>query len=169
MPLNIRRVCDSAAILLLVLVTASVCFGSDQGLKSLIRNDAFLCDGNIGFISFKGIKYLVSVGESEILGNAIEAKLNARKEAKLNAEEALVQFIYDVKTSSYEELQTKTITVKVAKNGKTKSLNREETENYLEIIREKGEGILKKVLSVGKWKSADKKVYFFAVSIEIPQ
>jgi len=132
-------------------------------LLELIKTNEFLCSGNVDFIKFNGQEYLVSVGKSFIKNDTPEAKLNAKKEAELNALEGLTKFIYDVQISSKEELKTETQVT----TQNSKVINREINESYLEIIREKGEGILKNLTSIGKWKSSDGKEYFYALGFLI--
>ena len=135
-------------------------FLSAQTLKDKIIQDDFLSNGFTGFIEFQNHKYLVSVGITEVTSTNIEAKINAITGAKVLAQAKLVKFIHNVKMQTKEELITKTI---VTKNGK--SITRNVKSQYIEIIKEKGEGILKNVIDIGKWRHNNE--YFYALGIEL--
>ena len=141
----------------------SVGAADTKSLLNIIKNDQFLKSGNIDFLDFNGNSYLVSVGKSLISGTTPSAKLNAIKEARLIAQENLVKFIYDVQVSSRETL-TQTRTIK-ATDGKPVEVKR--NKQYIELIRERGEGLINKSITIGKWKSSDKKEMYYAYGILI--
>ena len=136
---------------------------AEDNFLNILKNDENLCMGNVDTIVFKGKEYLISVGSSPIDSNTPEAKLKAREEARLIAEESLMKFVYQVQVDSAEELKTEH-TEMINKNGKSKVRIEEK---YIEIIKEKGKGILKRLTPYGKWKSKDKAEYYFAVGITL--
>jgi len=156
---NLHKPLYINTLLLCLIALPCSALAEEPSFQKSIKANEFLCSGNVDFAQYDGQEYLVSVGQSAIVNDTPEAKLKARKEAKLNAEEGLMKFIYEVQVSSSEELKTKMQVT--TQNGKT--VKREFEESYLETIREQGEGILKHLISIGKWKSGDKKEYFYAV------
>ena len=55
--------------------------------------------------------------------------------------------------------------VTLKKNGE--SIDRSIKRQYIEILKERGEGILNNIDSVGKWKSPDGKAIHYAYGISI--
>ena len=111
---------------------------------------------SIGFVNYNNNQYLVSIGTFIIKGNSLQSKINAIKSAKILAQSQLVKFIHNININSYEKLEDKTYIIKDVKNIKRK---------YINIIKEKGGGILKDIIDVGKWTIGNE--YFYALAIKI--
>lgn len=155
-------------LLFLSLLTCSVFLSLNANAKNnpvlqIIQSDSLLSSGEIGFINHNGKNYLVSVGVSTIEENTPSGKLNCIKEAKMMAQENLVKFIYDIQISSRENLSKEKIILQ--KHGQ-KEVFRMKKE-FLRIINERGEGLLKNLISIGKWKSSDGKVIHYAYGIDL--
>ena len=151
--------------IILLFINNGIAYAGNKDLINFIKHNESLCDGNPDFLINEGLEYLISVGVSPIKDSTPEAKLNAITEAKLIADEGLMKFIYEVQFSSKEELIKEIQTISSG-NGEEKIIS---TEKYIEIIKEKGKGILKGSLNIGKWKSEDKKEYFYAVGVILDQ
>jgi hypothetical protein len=128
-------------------------------LKEAIQKDHFLANGETGFIEYNDMEYLVSVGVSPINGTTVRAKINAIKAAKIIAQRGLTKFIHQVTITSKEEL---TSVSSIIKDGD--KIIRKENERFIEIIREESDGILRKIIEIGKWKKDNE--YFFALGVE---
>lgn len=154
----------------IIFVMLAVCisntiYAKNSDLLNLIKGNAFLEDGNIEFIILNEDKFCVSVGASIIQGKSAASKIKAMKEARIIAEEQLMKFIHSVQVSSKEVLESTTETRQTGTGINT----REVRESYLELIRERGQGILRNIISIGKWKNKDKTEYFFGVGIKITE
>ena len=117
-----------------------------NSLKDEILNDDFLSNGFTGFIEYKNNKYLITVGISNIKDNSIQSKLT--------------KFIHNIKITSMNELTTKTIVTINDKN-----ITRVIKDEYIEIIKEQSNGLLKNVINIGKWKIENE--YFYALGVKI--
>jgi len=47
------------------------------------------------------------------------------------------------------------------------SMSRAEEEKYLSIIKENSKGILRDLLTIGKWKNSENSIYYFAIGAKI--
>jgi hypothetical protein len=131
-----------------------------NSLKDEILNDDFSSNGFTGFIEYKNNKYLITVGISNIKDNSIQSKLNALKGSKILAQSKLTKFIHNIKITSMNELTTKTIVTINDKN-----ITRVIKDEYIEIIKEQSNGLLKNVINIGKWKIENE--YFYALGVKI--
>jgi hypothetical protein len=133
----------------------------NENVLEIIKSDSILSSGEIGFINYDGKNYIISVGISTIEEDTPSGKLNCIKEAQLIAQNNLVKFIYDVQISNRESLKKEKIIH--VKNGKSELIQIKK--RYVQIIKERGEGILSKLESIGKWKSSDRKNIHYAYGI----
>jgi len=128
-------------------------------LKETVQKDRFLSQGYTGFVKYDNREYLISVGVSPIVDGSVKSKINAIKAAKILAQRGLTKFIHLVKLTSKEELTTVTVTTKEGKK-----ITHQYNENFIEIIREESDGILRNVIEIGKWKKDGE--YYFALGVE---
>jgi hypothetical protein len=128
-------------------------------LKNIVMQDAMLSNGLTTFIKYQDTQYLVAVGISTISSNSIQAKINAIKGAKALAQSNLSKFINNTQVQSTQELIDKVIIVK-----NSDKIKRDVTSKYLEIIKEKGSGILKNTIDIGKWKIDNE--YFYVLGLK---
>jgi hypothetical protein len=132
-------------------------------LLKQIKNDPIISSGQTGILHVKGLAYLVSVGVAKIEKNTPEAKLKARKIARLIAEKELMLFIEGARIISDEKYSSETVT-----HGKAgPKLIKEIDSRYINKIRQMGAGSIRSILEVGRWKNETNDYYYCAVSIEI--
>ncbi len=149
-------------------INYTLVFANDYNfLLDIIKKDEILSSGNIGFINYGEKNYIVSVGISPIIKYDPANILNARKQAKILAEKEIMKFIHDIQIKSEEVLISEMGIIVFANPDGTKISKRKITEKYKEIIQEKGSGLINKTINIGKWKSKDKKDYFYAIGILI--
>ena len=129
-------------------------------LKDKVMKDEMLSSGFSGFIEYENDKYLISTGIMEMNGNSIHARIEAIKKAKIIAQSELTKFIYNVNIESIEK-NVDTIIVSKSKNKTKRSIESQ----YIELIKEKGGGILKNIIDIGKWKKNNE--YFYSLGIKI--
>ena len=149
-----------------VLLSFGPLFAGDKELLNVVKQNELLID-DTGFIKHNNVCYLVSVGVSEIKANTIQAKVKAIKESRLKANKALMNFVHGTEIESEKTLKIEEITTMTVKDGKRTEMSTTEKEEYLELIRSKGSGIIKRTIDIGKWKSEDKKEYFYALGIVV--
>ena len=152
--------------MLTVLLSFGPLFAGDKELLNVVKQNELLID-DTGFIKHNNVCYLVSVGVSEIKANTIQAKVKAIKESRLKANKALMNFVHGTEIESEKTLKIEEITTMTVKDGKRTEMSTTEKEEYLELIRSKGSGIIKRTIDIGKWKSEDKKEYFYALGIVV--
>ena len=152
--------------LLTVLLSFGPLFAEDKELLNVVKQNELLID-DTGFIKHNNVCYLVSVGVSEIKANTPQAKVKAIKESRLKANKALMNFVHGIEIESEKTLKIEEITTMAVKDGKKGEMSTTEKEEYLELIRSKGSGIIKRTIDIGKWKSEDKKEYFYALGIVV--
>ena len=125
-------------------------------LKNIVKNDSMLSNGITGFIQYNDKKYLIAVGIVGIDNSSIQEKINAIKSARVKAKVNLSNFINNTQVQSLEQL---TSIVTVISNGD--KYTRVSKEEYIEIIKEKGNGLLRDITDIGEWR-IDKE-YFYAL------
>ena len=143
----------------IILIVIFSFFLQADTLKEAIQQDHFLSNGQTGFIKYNNKEYLISVGVSPISDSSIRAKINSIKAAKIIAQRGLTKFIHQVKITSKEELTSVSI---ITKDGE--KILRKDNEQFIEIIREESDGILRKIIEIGKWEKDNE--YFFALGVE---
>lgn len=126
-----------------------------------------MIEGNIGIIQLEDQNYFVSVGVANIKSRNNKDLINAIKSARLKANNNLMKYIHGTIIKSKEELVSKTTTIKINENGEIIEADRTKQEEYIEIIQEKGKGLLKNIKDFGEWKSIDKKKYYRVVGFKL--
>ena len=154
--------------LLTVLLSFGSLFAADKELLNVVKQNDLLIN-DTGFIKHYNVCYLVSVGVSEIKANTPKAKVKAIKESRLKANKALMNFVHGTELESKKILKIEEITTMTIKDGKTSEMSVKEKKEYLELIKSKGSGVIKKTIDIGKWKSEDKKEYFYALGIVVSE
>ena len=147
---------DNILLIITFLFCTCVC-SANEGLLAYIKNDDFLIEGELGFIEYNEGKYIIAVGISEIKKKSKRGRLNARKKARLKAENKINEFI-----NGTNVLSIKKISEKYKINFKTK----EETkiQEHYKMIKEQSSGILKNLENIGKWHEDGE--YFYAVGFK---
>lgn len=133
-------------------------------LLSKVKNSSYLASITTEIIELNSVIYLVSIGKSKFADTSPQSLLNARTEAQMLAESGLTKFIYGTQVSSLESLTKKIKLTVVKEDGKIVSRDKNKTKNFLKIIKEHGEGVLSKVIRLGKWKVSNE--YYFALAIK---
>lgn len=126
--------------------------------KDIVKNDSMLSDGFTGFVMYQNQNYLVSVGISDIKNSSVQAKINAIKTSRIKAKIKLSNFINDTNTKTMESLTSVTAITEDGKN-----ITRVTKEEYIEIIREQGNGLLRNITDIGKWRMENE--YFYALGV----
>lgn len=142
-------------------------FPNQDNLLKVVKNDPFLSAGELGVLEIGGIRYLVSVGVSTIDGSSPTAKLNARKTAELKANARMVKFIHGSRINLDETLITKRVVVVESSNGKITGRDERVSSELIESIAEQSEGLLKKIVNLGRWKSLNATLYHVALAVKM--
>ena len=132
-------------------------------LLEIAKKEVDKRDSHVTIIKLEDTIYLLSIGSSPIIDNTPLSKMTALKEAKILAKNGLMKFMYGTKTQVYEQLSTIYVTKKNTSGGNTE-ITQQQKEEYIEIIRDKGEGILENIIDTGKWKENNR--YFFTYAIK---
>jgi len=121
-----------------------------------------LRDGGAKVVEFNGARYFVSVGVTSIQGDTATERIRQLRVARVLALKATTEFIHETVVMSEEKLnQTTTITTRDGvTTGSTRKILEETT---LARIR----GVIKAPAEVGSWKSADGKLFFYAIGTKL--
>ncbi len=135
----------------------------DSRLLEIVKKEAAKMGDHVTIVKFEDTIYLLSIGSSPITDNTPLAKMTALKEAKILAKNGLIKFMYGTKIQVHEQLSTIYVTKKNTSGGNAE-ITQQQKEEYIEIIRDKGEGILENIIDAGKWKENNR--YFFTYAIK---
>lgn len=144
----------------ILLIFSNILYAST--FKDIVKKDNMLSSGFTGFTMYQNQNYLVSVGISYIENSSVKAKVNAIKISRIKAKIKLSNFINDTNTKTMESLISVTDIIDDGKN-----IKRVTKEEYIEIIKEKGDGLLRNITDIGKWKI--KNEYFYALGILVEE
>ncbi len=133
-------------------------------LPAVAKEEATKMGDQVTIVKSEDTIYLLSIGSSPITDNTPLAKITALKEAKILAKGGLMKFIYGTKTQVHEQLSTLYITKKNTSDGNVE-ITHQQKEEYIEMIQDKGDGILKNIIDIGKWKKNNR--YFFTYAINL--
>lgn len=148
--------------LLAIIMTPSLVIADDASLKNYIRSNPELIEENVFIYEGEKSNFIVSIGVAEIKGNTPEDKLNAMKVAEMVAQSEIMKYLNGVFSESEKEFKE----VTVFKDGNSYS-EADVSQSFSEILRERGEGIIRNVKKIDRWKSEDKTEYFVAIGLEV--
>ena len=153
-------------VLLIFLFTVITVHADKKSLYETVKGMPILHNGS-NFVEDDGKIYLIGVGHSPIRGQDAQAKVNAIKEAQMFAHKAIMSFSYGTEVEIEETLKKTKVTTTIVIDGEVVSRNKKRTKEYIQSIRESGDGILVGLKKLGKWKENNK--YFFAYYVLVPQ
>ena len=152
-------------ILLFALLIITTIHADEKSLLETVKKMTLLHNG-ANFVEDEKSVYLVGVGKSPILGDDVQAKVNAIKEAQLFAQKAILSFTHGTELTFEEELVKTTTTTTFIVDGIVISNDKKRTKKYERIIKELGDGILVNLKKLGKWKENSE--YLFAYYMKVP-
>ena len=148
-------------IKILVIIITFATFIYAASFKDTIKNDSLLSNGMTNFIKYQNKTYLISVGISEIRNNSVQSKINSIKQARILSKANLTKFINSTTIETTENF--KSITKIISYNKNFTKVSREE---YTEIIKEKGSGVLTNIIDIGKWRIEKEVFYALGILVE---
>ena len=151
------------AIILSLCVT-SLSADNPSALREYVRSDFALVSGTVTIATVQGHTYLIAVGTSEVKGSKPEALVQARQVAQFDAEDKLAKFIYGSRVSSLEQF-TSSISIKTVSEDPKPILHQKD--EWFEIIKVHGEGLLRGIQVVTTWKSSDGRHCFHASALTL--
>jgi hypothetical protein len=136
----------------------------EPGFEAVLRAEPLLVnEGGAKLIQRKGVRYFLAVGVTSVgEGTAVE-RLRQLRVGRINALRAAAEFISPVEVNAETSLRE---TTSIRNTDGVKSF---ETRKVLdESTRTKLEAILRAPVPVGSWKSADGKLFFYALGSKLP-
>lgn len=151
----------SLVVIVLLLFPTAV-YADRSQLKEKLSSIHDKSDIEIEFFFINEQQYVISIASSPINGNSPQTNLQAFKEAEMLANQQLAKYVHGVQSDSIKEINY----LQTYKNidGELKF---QEKKKVIEVIKEKGSGILNNTFRVDKWKSGTPKEYYVAIGLEI--
>ena len=149
----------------LILCCSTLLLNANEAkLLEQVKTDALL-ENSARVIKSEGHTFLVAVGKAKIRGEAVKDKINARKEAKIKAQNAMKTFVYASSIDYSESLEKTTVTTL---NMRNKDIHKTlvKSVKHETIVKENSNGILTELKPLGKWKRDTH--YFFSVYYPLP-
>lgn len=129
--------------------------------KYLKANPLLLELSGVKVIGLKdGGKVVIAVASTEIMDNSASERIRAEKVCRIKCDVALLKEKEGVYVAHAESLNDEAITISTQGGATQKSLA-----EVLETTSAKVEGLVKVMPPVGRWKSADGKMFFLATGI----
>jgi hypothetical protein len=132
-------------------------------LAKMVQEDKFLSSGQLGIISIGNQTYLVSVGQGDASAKTADAQVKAMKVARSNALSRLIKFIHGSQVTVEEQLTS----VRTVTQDSVSPPTVQQKESWQSIIREQGAGLLRNLLEVAHWSSADGVIYYQALALPL--
>lgn len=154
--LSVQRV----AIIILLVVPS---IATADSLLDAVKKDNFLKFGNVSIVEYEYAKYIISIGVSTLNSSNLSAWKNARIESKLLSQQQLSKFINDVNINALEAVEEIIAISSTDKGIKTRKVD----SKYIEDIKEKSEGPLTNIITIGDW--SDQNKYYYAIGKKLVQ
>lgn len=134
-----------------------------DSLLDAVKKDNFLKFGNVSIVEYEYAKYIISIGVSTLDSSNLSAWKNARIESKLLSQQQLSKFINDVNINALEAVEEIIAISSTDKGIKTRKVD----SKYIEDIKEKSEGPLTNIITIGDW--SDQNKYYYAIGKKLVQ
>lgn len=128
-----------------------------DSLLNAVKKDNFLKFGNVSIVEHEHEKYLISIGVSALDSSNLSNWKKARIESKLLSQQQLSKFINDVNINALEAVEEVLVISITDKGIKTRKVD----SKYIEYIKEKSEGPLTNIITIGDW--SDQNNYYYAI------
>ena len=136
----------------------------EPGFEEVLRANALLLtEGGAGVVEWQGGRYFVAVGVTSVRDPAVADRMRQIRVARINALRAAAEFIAPTEVKTETTLR-ETTTVRredgTSKGSVQKTLDETTRTNVQAIVRAPEQ--------VGSWKSADGKLFFYALGAKLP-
>ena len=145
---------------LIVFVITLTSFYSSQPtrlevLLDYVQNKSEIREGGSSVYNYEGLTYVISVA-SVAVGNKTEQICKTAGSAK--AKKELLSYVNGSEISSYTELGTSETMSETLEGTKVDA-----KQEYVEVIRERVQGMINGTVPLGGWYSDDRSVYYYAI------
>lgn len=124
-------------------------------LLDYVQNKSEIREGGSSVYNYEGLTYVISVA-SVAVGNKTEQNCKTAGSAK--AKKELLSYVNGSEISSYTELRTSETMSETLEGTKVDA-----KQEYVEVIRERVQGMIDGTVPLGGWYSDDRSVYYYAI------
>ena len=129
--------------------------GRLEVLLDYVQNKSEIREGGSSVYNYEGLTYVISVA-SVAVGNKTEQSCKTAGSAK--AKKELLSYVNGSEISSYTELRTSETVSETLEGTKVDA-----KQEYVEVIRERVQGMIDGTVPLGGWYSDDRSVYYYAI------
>ena len=129
--------------------------GRLEVLLDYVQNKSEIREGGSSVYNYEGLTYVISVA-SVAVGNKTEQSCKTAGSAK--AKKELLSYVNGSEISSYTELRTSETMSETLEGTKVDA-----KQEYVEVIRERVQGMIDGTVPLGGWYSDDRSVYYYAI------
>lgn len=133
--------------------------GRLEVLLDYVQNKSEIREGGSSVYNYEGLTYVISVA-SVAVGNKTEQNCKTAGSAK--AKKELLSYVKGSEISSYTELRTSE-TMSETLEGTLEGTKVDAKQEYVEVIRERVQGMIDGTVPLGGWYSDDRSVYYYAI------